>query len=119
VGRPGPDDYLVDCLPTEIARLAVPPIDLELAEVVASSAVREEIGKIVETGPPVFDRSLQDHLDRREQPAQLRIVDFPTRSPRVDAGKEQSLVRIDITQPGYRPLIEKERLDRSGALREC
>ena len=71
---------------------------------------------------PLLLERLQRVADRFEQPArearQLGARQRPRRPPRIDAGAEQPLARLDVADPGQQRLIEDRHLDRQPRARE-
>src|SRR5262245_54799188 len=78
------DDDALDRRPAAVARLAEPPVDVELPLHPALRAVR---GRVLAEGRPLeLDPLPQGGTDGAVQPRELVAVELARRPPRVDAG---------------------------------
>ncbi len=112
---PGPNhDALYGCATVRTGQVSA-PVDPELGHVVTGVSVGEEIGEVVEGGPPIRDCRLEDVTDRGEEATEGFDVEFTTWGQRMDPGAVEGLVGVDVSQTRDWSLVEKQSLDRGGA----
>jgi hypothetical protein len=78
MGRPGPNHHLVDDLTAHVTRFTVSAIHLELAQVLPRPSVREEVGKVVETGPTAVEGKTEHVVHSPEQSLQGGRIELAT-----------------------------------------
>ena len=64
-----------------------------------------------QVGRPVLDGVAENGADRAVQPGDLGVVEPASQPLRVQAGRDQRLVGVDVAEPDQVGLVEQERLD--------
>jgi hypothetical protein len=87
-------------------------VDPQPIEILPCPAVGEQIGEIIEAGPPVVERFAQDDLNGSQQALQVGLGQLAARAQRVDPGQMEGFVGIDVAQARHDHLVKEQGLHR-------
>lgn len=104
------DGDLLDGSAAGGARLACAVVDAEVLLMVAVAALA--VAVVAEGRAAVGEAVTEDALDGRCELLALCLCQAAGLAARIDPGKEQGLVGIDVAEPRDAALVEQERLDR-------
>ena len=108
MGRSRPDDDPLDRPAAARARLAGALVDLQ---VLLHRAIAVGRGVVVDRASAPHDRLGQDPPDLVVQMPLVRRAQRAGRPERVESGRPQRLVGVDVADPGDERLVEQERLE--------
>jgi len=86
------------------------PVDAKAVLHATPSAIRRRV--IAQARPLPLDSRLERVLDRPCQPRELVLAEHAGRAKRVDLRPPESLVHVNVPEPGDGSLIEQRGLDR-------
>jgi len=105
-------------LATARARIAGSAVDIVLLLIITASAVCIDV--VGNAGAAMLDRHLKNGGDVSMQFLGARSGEPVGAGARIDAGREERFIRVDIAHPTYKRLVEQQRLDVSAvAFKPC